>query len=115
MARWTQSAKERSHLVQINENLYQALNDGFIIRLIMNNGEKVEGVYAGSHFRNDASPNNPITNYCCEITLHLLNGDITSIDFLDIREVVNVTSPDKLKEYAAAGVIIIDKSYKAKS
>ena len=110
MARWTQSAQEVSHIVQINKNFWQALEDGFIISLTKNNGEKVEGVCAGSHVRNNASPNNPITSYCCEITLHLLNGDISTIDFLDVREVVNVTSPDKLKEYAAAGLIGTDES-----
>ena len=105
MARWTQSAQEVNHLVQINKNLYQTLEDGFIIKLIKNNGEEVEGVYAGSRVRNDGPPNNPITNYCCEITLRLLNVNIITIDILDIREIYNVTSPDKRKEYVAAGVM----------
>jgi hypothetical protein len=115
MARWTQSVQETNHLVQTNKSLYKALEDGFIIKLIKNNGEEFEGVYAGNSVSNDGPPNNPATNYCSDITLHLLNADTVTTDILDIQEIFDVTSPDKVKEYADAGVIIIDDFYNSKS
>ena len=107
MARWTQSPQDMRHIIEINKDLYAALKDGFIIKILLKNGLEIEGLLAAHRSGNNASATNPVTSYYSEITLKLLSGDSNTVDLLNIRSVVNATSRDKLKQYEEAGIIRI--------
>jgi len=107
MAKWAKSYEDIKHIVEISENLFAVLKEGFLINIVLNDRREIEGWLTASSFGNNAVVVRPPTRYYGEITLKQLDGSSTTLDLLDIQFIRSATSPAKLKQYKEAGVIEI--------
>lgn len=111
MGRWTRSWEEAQLLAKKNTHLWEILQKGFIIRVVLKTGLEIEGVLLGQNTKKMGATNNPIIRFYSEITVKQLNGTLTKIDLLDIDQIFSETYPEKIKEYEKAGIIeIVEKT-----
>jgi len=102
--------KEGQLLAKINEELYNALDNGFIIKVTLRTGNVIEGVMLKQRMQNTGPPNNPRTSFLSEIVLTELNGTQMSIDLLNVSDISSAISPETLRKYKEAGLIQIDEN-----
>jgi hypothetical protein len=102
--RWTNGHAEIKHLVSIQNELTNAIGNGFLIKITLLDGRIFEGFLS-----NQSSGNNGISfsSFYANLTLLTLDNNKFEIDLLDIKNIVNSTTKDKVKEYEEAGIITI--------
>ena len=108
--RWTNSHEEIKHLVSIQNELTNAIENGFLINVTLSDNRIFEGFLS-----NQSSGNNGISfsSFYGNLTLLTLDNNKFEIDLLDIKCIINSTTKDKVKEYEKAGIItIVDYSSK---
>ncbi|KAF0214531.1 MAG: hypothetical protein FD174_4340 [Geobacteraceae bacterium] len=100
MPRWTTSSKEMEKISEISGALL--VQRGPIFLVTLENGEKHEGIMTG--FYVGTNQPNPIFRFHGHIILNSLMNSLY-IDMLDIRHVISISTPAKLKEYEDLGLL----------
>lgn len=99
MTRCAETNQEIQHLIKITE---QINSSGMIVRIMLNDGHKIEGVIRSGRNGNL----NGEGKYYGEITIETENRQMWNFDYLDINSVINVWEL-KAVEYERLGLITI--------
>ena len=85
MGRFTSNQTEEQHLVMIQKQIFES---GLSIKITMNDGSTYKGLIRSENWGNDFNGKN-INNmrYYGEITIQDEDGDITTLDVLDIKTI----------------------------
>jgi len=88
MARQTKTPEDIERFMNNFFAVAQAMKNGFLIKVRLNNGETVEGVVCESHMSNDGARQG-VRHGCGDIIIQMTDRKRT-IDYLDIQAVDSV-------------------------
>ena len=90
--RWTQNEDEEKRLVSVQQELSNALDDGFLIEVTTFDNQTFEGFVSDQSLDNNGAT---FPSFHEDLTLLTLDDHKIKIDFLDIKNILNVITKSK--------------------
>ncbi len=103
MPRWTETHEDQVAIAKIG----QEMPLGGLVEVTLTDGQELEGVLLRSNAGNNAGQGG--WQYYGECEVQSKTGQRWVIDYLDIKSVKNIWSPEKAEEYENLGLIKIQR------
>ena len=104
MARWTETFADQNHMVTISQHIPV----GDIVRIVLNDGTVIEGVFRRMNIENNAGQGG--WKYCGECEIETKDHSRFVLDYLDIKSATSVWSDPIAAEYEHLGLITTGKA-----
>jgi len=102
MARWTETSADQNHMVTISQHIPV----GGIVRIVLNNGTAIEGVFRRMNIENNAGLGGWKFRGECEIETKDHSRFV--LDCLDIKSASSIWNDPVSTEYQRLGLITLD-------
>ena len=107
MTRWTETSADQNHMVTISQHIPV----GGIVRIVLNDGTAIEGVFRGMKVENNAGQGGWKFRGECEIETRDHSRFV--LDYLDIKSASSIWNDPVSAEYQRLGLITLDHRHPA--
>ena len=102
MARWTKNSADQNHMVTISQHIPV----GGIVRIVLNDGSVIEGVFRRMNVENNAGQGG--WKYRGECEVESKDHSRFVLDYLDIKSASSIWNDPVSAEYQRLGLITLD-------